>query len=101
MGPTQLDDKIIDRNDPLIITGNYEESKIKCEEFLRKNADNYLIFRLAGVLPNFSIISFTHALPLMEEIFDIHHDMRLEMITDLDVATALVTGVEKLQLGTT
>ena len=97
MGPTQLQEKIVERNDPLIITGNYEESKIKCEEFLKKNADNYLIFRLAGVLPMLSPISTGY----MEEVFDMHLDSRMEMILDLDVATALVTGAEKLASGTT
>ena len=101
MGPTQLQHKLVDRKDPLVVTGNYEESKIKCEEFLKDNADNYLIFRLAGVLPAFSVLSFTRALPMMEELFDMHPDMRLEMIMDLDVATALVTGVEKLKSGGT
>ena len=101
MGPTQLNDKLANRNDPLVITGNYEESKIKCEEFLRENADNYLIFRLAGVLPTFSTPPVTKTLPQMEEIFDMHHDMRLEMIMDLDVVTALVTGAEKLKSATT
>ncbi len=101
MGATQLNDKVVDRNDPLVITRNYEESKIKCEEFLRENADNYLIFRLAGVLPTISTISITSTLPQMEEIFDMHLDMRLEMIMDLDVATALVTGIEKLKSSTT
>jgi nucleoside-diphosphate-sugar epimerase len=101
MGPTQLHNKLVNRNDPLVITGNYEESKIKCEEFLKEKAENYLIFRLAGVLSNFPILSFTRALPLMEEIFDMHLDMRLEMIMDIDVATALVTGIEKLKFGTT
>ena len=97
MGPTQLQNKLIDRNDPLVITGNYEESKIKCEEFLKENADNYLIFRLAGVLPTFSALSFMSALPYLEEIFNMHPDMRLEMIMAEDVATALVTGAEKLK----
>ena len=101
MGPTQLNDKIVDRNDHLVVTGNYEESKIKCEEFFKEHVDNYLIFRLAGVLPTFSILSVTSTLPQMEEIFDMHPDMRLEMIMDLDVATALVTGVEKLKSVTT
>ena len=101
MGPTQLNDKIVNRNDPLAITGNYEESKIKCEDFLRKNADNYLIFRLAGVLPTSSTMSITGTLPMMEELFNMHFDMRLEMIMDLDVAFALVNGVEKLKKGTT
>jgi nucleoside-diphosphate-sugar epimerase len=101
MGPTQLQDKLVSRNDPLVITGNYEESKIKCEEFLKENADNYLIFRLAGVLPAFSALSFMSALPFLEEIFDMHPDMRLEMIMAEDVATALVTGAEKLKSGAT
>jgi nucleoside-diphosphate-sugar epimerase len=101
MGPTQLQNKLVDRNDPLVITGNYEESKIKCEEFLKENADNYLIFRLAGVLPTFSALSFMSALPYLEEIFDMHPDMRLEMIMAEDVATALVTGAEKLKSGVT
>ena len=101
MGPTQLQDRLVDRNDPLVITGNYEESKIKCEDFLKENADNYLIFRLAGVLPAFSALSFMSALPLLEEIFDMHPDMRLEMIMAADVATALVAGVEKLESGAT
>jgi UDP-glucose 4-epimerase len=101
MGPTQLEDKIVSRNDALVKTGNYEESKIKCEEFLKKNADNYLIFRLAGVLPTFSASSFAGAFSLLEEIFDMHPDMRLEMVMAEDVATALVTGAEKLKSGTT
>lgn len=101
MGPTQLNKRIVSRNDPLIVTGNYEESKIKCEEFLKKKADNYLIFRLSGVLPTSSTISFNSTIPQMEEIFDMHHNMRLEMIMDLDVATALVNGVEKLKFGST
>ena len=101
MGPTQLQNKLVDRKDPLVITGNYEESKIKCEAFLKENADNYLIFRLAGVLPTFSALSFLSALPYLEEIFDMHPDMRLEMIMAEDVATALVTGAEKLKSGVT
>ena len=101
MGPTQLQDRLVNRNDPLVITGNYEESKIKCEEYLKNNADNYLVFRLAGVLPTLSIRSIKVIFPLLEEIFDMHRDMRLEMITAEDVATALVTGAEKLGSGTT
>ena len=101
MGPTQLQNKLVGRNDPLVITGNYEESKVKCEDFLKENADNYLIFRLAGVLPTFSALSFLSALPYLEEIFDMHPDMRLEMIMAEDVATALVTGGEKLKSGVT
>jgi nucleoside-diphosphate-sugar epimerase len=101
MGPTQLQDRLVDRNDPLVVTGNYEESKIKCEEFLEENANNYLIFRLAGVLPSFSALSFMSALPFLEEIFDMHPNMRLEMIMAEDVATALVTGAEKLKSSVT
>ena len=101
MGPTQLQNRLINRNDPLVITGNYEESKIRCEDYLKKNADNYLIFRLAGVLPTFSVLSFKTAFPLLEEIFDMHPDMRLEMVMAEDVATALVTGTEKLKTETT
>jgi UDP-glucose 4-epimerase len=101
MGPTQLHDRLVDRNDPLVVTGNYEESKIKCEEFLKEKADSYLIFRLAGVLPTFSALSFVNALPFLEEIFDMHPDMRLEMVMAVDVAAALVTGTEKLKSGVT
>lgn len=101
MGPTQLQDKLVERNDPLVVTGNYEESKILCEKYLRENADNYLIFRLAGVLPSFSSISPLQALGYVEEVFDMHPDMRLEMITGSDVATALVSGAEKLESGIT
>ena len=46
MGPTQLHDRLVNRDDSLVVTGNYEESKIRCEEYLREYADNYLIFRL-------------------------------------------------------
>jgi nucleoside-diphosphate-sugar epimerase len=101
MGPTQLQDRIVGRNDPLVITGNYEESKIKCEDYLKKNADNYLVFRLAGVLPTFSALSFVAAFPFLEEVFDMHRDMRLEMVMADDVATALVSGAEKLKIGNT
>lgn len=96
MGPTQDQDRVVERDDPLVVTGFYEESKIKCEEALREESDDYLIFRLAGVLPSFSGFSPVQAVSFIEEIFDMHPDMRLEMITDSDVATALVTGAEKL-----
>jgi len=101
MGPTQLQNRLVNRNDPLVVTGNYEESKIKCEEFLKENADNYLVFRLAGVLPTFSPTAFAGSFGLLEELFDMHPDMRLEMVTAEDIATALVTGAEKLQEGST
>jgi Nucleoside-diphosphate-sugar epimerases len=101
MGPTQHQNRLVNRNDALVVTGNYEESKIRCEEFLRTNADNYLIFRLAGVLPTFSATSFMAAFPLLEEIYDMHPDMRLEMVMSEDVATALVAGAEKLKQGST
>ena len=101
MGSTQFQNKLVDRNDALVITGNYEESKIKCEDFLKNNADNFLVFRLAGVLPTFSALSFVSAFPFLEEIFDMHHDMRLEMIMAEDVATALLSGAEKLKSGDT
>jgi nucleoside-diphosphate-sugar epimerase len=97
MGPTQEKEKLVEPDDPLVITGNYEESKIKCERFLKEQADNYLIFRLAGVLPILSPFSLDY----MEELFDMHPDMRLEMVLDVDVATALVTGAEKLKAKTT
>ncbi|MGD9130783.1 MAG: NAD(P)-dependent oxidoreductase [Candidatus Bathyarchaeota archaeon] len=101
MGPTQLQDKLVARNDPLIVTGNYEESKIKCEVFLKENADNYLIFRLGGVLPKFSVLSLMGSFSYMEELFDMHPNMRLEMIMAADVATALVIGAEKLKAAST
>lgn len=101
MGPTQLQDKLVDRNDPLVVSGNYEESKIKCEGFLNENARRFLIFRLAGVLPVAAPIPPLLAFSLMEESFDMHPDMRIELIIDIDVATALINGVEKLSLGTT
>lgn len=97
MGNTQQHEKLVSRNDPLVITGNYQESKIKCEEFLKENAENYLTFRLAGVLPILSSVKIS----LLEEAFDMHPDMRLEMILDVDVAFALVTGAEKLSTGVT
>lgn len=101
MGSTQLNEKLVNRNDPLVITGNYEESKINCEDFLKENADNYLVFRLAGVLPTFSVLSFKAVFPFLEEIFDMHRDMRLEMVMAEDVAAALVSGAEKLKSGNT
>ena len=101
MGPTQLQDRLVGRNEPLVVTGNYEESKIRCEEYLKANADNYLVFRLAGVLPTITIRQIRVILPLFEEIFSMHRDMRLEMITAADVATALVAGAEKLHSGST
>jgi hypothetical protein len=81
--------------------GSLSSEEFLQKKFLQKNAYNYLIFRLAGVLPTFSARSFMDAFPLLEEIFDMHPDMRLEMIMAEDVATALVTGVEKLKVGQT
>ena len=97
LGSTQSQNKLVDRNDLLVVTGNYEESKIRCEQYLQNSAENYLIFRLAGVLPSFSSLSPLQAFSYIEEVFDMHPDMRLEMITGADVATALVSGVEKLE----
>jgi nucleoside-diphosphate-sugar epimerase len=101
MGPTQLKSQLVNRNDPLVVTGNYEESKIKCEELLQKDSDDYLVFRLAGVLPTFSARSFMDSFSLLEEIYDMHPDMRLEMIMAEDVAKALITALEKLKTGNT
>ncbi len=101
MGPTQLQNRLVTRHDALVVTGNYEDSKIQCEDYLRKNSDNYLIFRLAGVLPAFSLSQFSGSFSLLEELFDMHPDMRLEMVMAEDIATALVSGAEKLKEGTT
>ena len=101
MGPSQLQNRLVTRNDPLVVTGNYEESKINCEEYLKTEADNYLVFRLAGVLPAFSLSQLTSSFSLLEELFDMHPDMRLEMVMAEDIATALVSGAEKLKEGTT
>lgn len=102
MGPTQNQHKLVERNDPLVITGTYEESKIKCEEFLKENADNYLIFRLAAVLLIGSPVKLsTSSISLLSETFDMHPDMRIELVMDVDVATALATAAEKLQSGST
>ncbi len=92
MGATQHLNRLIRPDDPLKITGNYEESKIKAENMIREKYSNFLIFRLAGVLPIHSDFSFKH----LEELFSIHSDARVEMILDLDVAFALITAVEKL-----
>lgn len=101
MGPTQHQNPPVNRNDSLVGTGNYEESKIKCETYLRENADNYLIFRLAGVLPTFSTSTLMDSFSLLEELFDMHPDMRLEMVTAQDIAVALIVGAEKLKTNTT
>jgi nucleoside-diphosphate-sugar epimerase len=101
MGPTQNLNRPVTRNDPLVVTGNYEESKIQCETILKNTADNYLIFRLAGVLPAFSLSQFSGSFSLLEELFDMHPDMRLEMVMAEDIASALVSGAEKLNQGTT
>ncbi|MFW9924446.1 MAG: NAD-dependent epimerase/dehydratase family protein [Candidatus Thorarchaeota archaeon] len=101
MGSTQSQDKLVSRNDPLVITQNYEESKIKCEELLNDTADNYLVFRLAGVLPLYTPLTLGYLFGYMEEVFDMHFDSRMEMILDVDIATALVTGIEKLHNSTT
>jgi len=101
MGPTQHKTPPVNRNDPLVVTGNYEESKIKCETYLKESANNYLIFRLAGVLPTFSADTLTGSFSLLEELFDMHPNMRLEMVTAQDIATALINGAEKLQTNTT
>jgi len=101
MGPTQLQNRLVNRKDPLVVTGNYEESKIKSEQYLKVNADNYLVFRLAGVLPAFSLSQLSGSFFLLEELFDMHPDMRLEMVMAEDIATALVSGAEKLKEGIT
>jgi nucleoside-diphosphate-sugar epimerase len=38
---------------------------------------------------------------LLEELFDMHPDMRLEMVMAEDIAAALVAGAEKLKTGAT
>lgn len=92
MGSTQQREPPVKVTDPVVITGNYEESKIKAEKYLKTNEDNYLIFRLAGVLTSYASFNMSY----LEETFDFHPEARVEFVLDKDVATALVTAAEKL-----
>jgi nucleoside-diphosphate-sugar epimerase len=92
MGPTQHNNRLVRPEDPLIASDYYSESKIEMEKYLSKQHQNYLVFRIAGVLP-----TLNHAPPnLIGAMFDLHPDARMEMIIDRDVAMGLLHGIHCL-----
>ncbi len=92
MGPTQKNNRLVCSEDPLVATDYYSESKIKVEEYLKDNYDNYIVFRIAGVMPTYN----TFTLGLLGEMFNLHPEARMEMILDRDAALALLNGITYL-----
>jgi nucleoside-diphosphate-sugar epimerase len=92
MGPTQSKTPPISPYDPPNPTTNYTRSKVDAERAIAASGVPYCICRLGAVLS--SQASLNPA--LLKEAFNMNLDGRVEIVLDLDVATALVRAAELL-----
>jgi nucleoside-diphosphate-sugar epimerase len=89
-GDTTQETPPIGVDHPLRASDYYSESKILCEERIRRELRNYTILRISGI-----------ALPAFmdpPEVWQFQADQRVEMIAVGDLATALVKAIGKSEL---
>lgn len=93
MGITQHKKPPIKVSAALKATNNYTKTKIECEKLIKKSKIKYVIVRLAAVMNTISKPDFS----MMKEAFNLRLKNRMEVVIDLDVATALLNASELLQ----
>ena len=94
MGPTQEKEPPVNPEQALSPTDNYSESKAAAEQRVEASGLDYCILRLAAVLP--TILNFKSIVTMIRLFFDMPLEARCEVVTDIDVAAALVTCAELL-----
>ena len=95
MGPTQSRIPPISPYDPPNPTSNYTRSKVDAERAIAASGVRYCICRLGAVL---SLQASLHP-SLIKEAFNINLTGRVEIVLDLDVATALRRAAELMVEG--
>lgn len=95
MGPTQAKTPPISPYDTPVPTSNYTESKIEAEKLIKSSDVKYCICRLGAVLPSTGKFDI-NTLP---ETFNMNLEGRVEIVSDLDVATAISNAAERLMAG--
>lgn len=97
MGPTQSKRPPINPYDPPNPTTNYTRSKVDAERAIAASEVPYCICRLGAVLSSQASLNTG----LLKEAFNMNPEGRVEIVLDLDVATAIVRAAELLAIGTT
>ncbi|MHA1734067.1 MAG: NAD-dependent epimerase/dehydratase family protein [Promethearchaeota archaeon] len=95
MGPTQDRKPPISPYDPPNPTTNYTHSKVAVEQMLRETSVNHCTCRLGAVLSSRAPFKTGQ----VGETFNINLENRVEMVLDLDVATALARAAELVAAG--
>ncbi len=95
MGPTQDKEPPISPYGNLVPTSNYTRSKVEAERAIRESGITYCICRLGAVLSSQSSLDTS----IVKEMFNMKLDNRMEMVLDLDVATALANAAELMAKG--
>lgn len=91
MGPTQHKNPPINPYDEVNPTTNYTHSKVEAEHVIQNSGVIHCIFRLGAVLSSKGQFDMN----LASEAFNINLDSRVEMILDLDIATAMNNAAEQ------
>ncbi len=94
MGYTNHKQPPVKVDDPLQATSHYTEQKIECEERLKESNITWVITRLGAVMNSGEVSGGGSMAALMEETFRISLHSRMEIVLDLDVATALINAAE-------
>jgi UDP-glucose 4-epimerase len=95
MGLTQARVPPINPYDPPNPTTNYTRSKVEGEHDLAASRLRWCTCRLGAVLSSQSALNTD----LIKEVFNMNLENRLEMVLDLDVATALANAAELMARG--
>jgi len=86
-GNTASEEPPISENHVLSAVDNYSESKIRCEELIRRAGVTYTILRISGIVG-----AELFELP---DVLQYRADQRVEFIDRRDVATALLASLER------
>ena len=85
-------------SDPVFISSNYTRQKIECEKMLNQSQLSFIIFRLAAVINTDFRVSAGSLDKLLDEVFSMSLNNRIEGIWNIDVATALIYASERMQI---
>lgn len=85
-------------SDPVYISSNYTRQKIECENALNQSTIQYAIFRLGAVINTEFRVAGGSIDKVLQEVFAMSLDNRIEGIWNIDVATALIKASELFKI---
>ncbi len=94
MGDTQQKEPPVKVDDPVQVTCHYAEQKIECEKRLKESNITWVTTRLGAVMNLVGVPGGGSQADLMDEAFRISLHSRMEIVIDVDVATALINAAE-------